>query len=129
MRVERSERVVAQPALGLVDDPFEGDVVRRLRNQPEIREGVPDLGPLVKAEATDDLVAEADGDEPLLELAGLELGTDQDGAIVERTAAAQMRLDLLADAACFLGPVPYADDLDPLALIDLGPQGLAEPSR
>ena len=43
-------------------------------------------------------------------------------------AAALDGLDLLADAARFLGPVPDADDLDLLALALLGPQGLAEPA-
>ena len=128
MRVNRRHSLVAEAALGLVDDPFEGEVVGRLGDQAEVGEGVADLGPLIEAKAADDLVGEADGDEPLLELAGLELGADEDGAVVERTAAAEVRLDLLADAARFLRPVPDADDLDPVALVDLGPQRLAEPA-
>ena len=40
--------------------------------------------------------------------------------------SALVRLDLLADAARFLGAVPHADDLDPVALVALGPQRLAE---
>ena len=80
VRVDRSERLVAEAALGLVDDPLEGEVVGRLGDQAEIGEGVADLGPLVEAEAADDLIGEADGDEALLELAGLELGADEDGA-------------------------------------------------
>jgi hypothetical protein len=39
-----------------------------------------------------------------------------------------VRLDFLADAARFLGPVPHADHLDPVAVIDLGPQRLSEPA-
>ena len=109
-----------------VDDPLEGEVVGRLGDQAEVGERIADLGALVEAEAADDLVGEADGDEALLELAGLELGADEDRGIVERAAAALVRLDLLADAARFLGAVPHADDLDPVALVDLGPQRLAE---
>jgi hypothetical protein len=41
-------------------------------------------------------------------------------------AVALDALELLADAAGFLGAVPDADDLDLVALVDLGPQGLAE---
>ena len=37
-------------------------------------------------------------------------------------------LDLLPDTPRFLRPVPDADDLDPVALVDLGPQRLAEPA-
>ena len=124
--VDGGDRLVAEAALGLVDDAFEGEVVGRLGDQAEVGEGVADLGALVEAEAADDLVGEADGDEALLELAGLELGADEDGAVVERAAAALLPLDLLADAARFLGAVPDADDLDLVALATLGPQGLAE---
>ena len=82
--VDVGDRLVAEAALGLVDDPLEGEVVGRLGDQAEVGERVADLGALVEAEAADDLVGEADGDEALLELAGLELGADEDRAVVER---------------------------------------------
>jgi hypothetical protein len=126
--VDGGDRLVAEAALGLVDDPLEGEVVGRLGDQAEVGERVADLGALVEAEAADDLVGEADGDEPLLELAGLELGADEDRGVVERAAAALVALDLLADPARFLGPVPDADDLDLVALAGVGPQRLAEPA-
>ena len=78
------DRLVAEAALGGVDDPLEGEVVGRLGDQAEVGERVADLGALVEAEAADDPVGEADGDEALLELAGLELGADEDRDIVER---------------------------------------------
>ena len=113
----------------MVDDPLEGEVVGRLGDHAQIGERVADLGALVEAEAADDLVGQADGDEALLELAGLELGADQDRACRRGGRRDRMdRLELLADPARFLGPVPDADDLDLLALAGLGPQGLAEPA-
>ena len=86
--VDGRDRLVAEAALGLVDDPLEGEVVGRLDDQAEVGDGVADLGALVEAEAADDLVGEADGDEALFELAGLELGADEDGDVVERAAVA-----------------------------------------
>ena len=77
------DRLVAEAALGLVDDPLEREVVGGLGDEAEVGEGVADLGALVEAEAADDLVGQADGDEALLELAGLELGADEDGDVVE----------------------------------------------
>ena len=84
--VDGRDRFVAEAALGGVDDAFEGKVVGGLGDQAEVSDGVADLGALVEAEAADDLVIEADGDEPLLELAGLELGADEDRDVVERLA-------------------------------------------
>jgi hypothetical protein len=100
----------------------------RLGDDPQISERVADLGALVEAKAPDDPVGQADGDEPVLELAGLELGADQDRAVVETAAAELDRLQLLADPARLLGPVPDADHLDLVALVHLGPKRLAEPA-
>ena len=81
--MDGGDRLVAEAALGLVDDALEGEVVGGLGDQAEVGEGVADLGALVEAEAADDLVGQADGDEALFELAGLELGADEDGDVVE----------------------------------------------
>jgi hypothetical protein len=72
-------------------------------NETEIGKRVADLGPLVKAKAADNLVRKPDRNESFLELAGLELGPDEDCSVVERAAATLMRFDLLTDAA---GPPP-----------------------
>ena len=130
-RVELRHRLVAEAALGRVDDPLEGEVVGGLGDDAQISERVADLGALVEAEAADDAVGQADRDEPVLELAGLELGADEDARSSSRRlacAAALDRLQLLADAARLLGPVPDADHLDLVALVQLGPQRLAEPA-
>ena len=83
VRVDGGDRLVAEAALGLVDDALEREVVGGLVDEAEVGEGVADLGALVEAEAADDLVGQADRDEALLELAGLELGADEDGDVVE----------------------------------------------
>ncbi len=126
--VDRRQRLVAEPALGLVDDPLERQVVCRLVDKPEVGERVADLRPLVEAEAADDLIRQADRDESLLELAGLELGADEDCNLGERLSARLHPLDFLADPAGLLWPVPDADDADLLALARVGPQSLAEPA-
>ena len=116
-RVDLRHRLVAEAALGRVDDPLEGEVVGGLGDDPQIGERVADLGALVEAKAADDPVGQADGDEAVLELAGLELGADQDRDLRRAGRPRRCeRFDLLADPARFLGPVPDADHLDLLAL-------------
>jgi hypothetical protein len=124
--VDGGDRLVAEAALGLVDDALEREVVGRLNDQAQISDRVANLGPFVEAEPADDLVAKTDGDEPLFELAGLELGANQDCDVIERAAAQLMRFDFLADSARFLGPVPNADDPDLLTVARVGPQAFAE---
>src|SRR3546814_11386250 len=85
-------------------------------------EGVADVGALVEAETPDDAIGEADRDEAVFELAGLVLGADEDGGVVEAGARACGGLDLLADAAGLLGAVPDADDADLVAGVGFGPQ-------
>ena len=81
--VDGRDGLVAEAALGLVDDALERQVVGRLDDQAEVGDRVADFGALVEAEAADDLVGQADRDEALFELAGLELGADEDGDVVE----------------------------------------------
>src|SRR3546814_19718653 len=93
-----------------------------------ISHGGADFGAFVETETTDDPVGQADADEAVFELAGLELGADQDGAILGLAAATDVAFDLLADEPRFLGSVPNAEDPDLLAAIELGPQRLAQPA-
>ena len=125
--VQLLHRLVAQAALGHIDDPLERQIVGRLVHQPQIGQRIADFGALIEAEAADDAIGQADLDEAILELAGLVLRAHQYGDFVQRTAIALDRLDLLADPPRFLRPVPYADDAHLLAHIDIGPQCLAEP--
>ena len=76
--VDLLQRLVAQPAFGGVVDPLERQIVAGLSDQPQVSERIAHFGALVKAKAADDLVIEPDRNEPVLELAGLELRTDQD---------------------------------------------------
>src|SRR5206468_3332702 len=123
-----SDRLIAEPALWGVDDALKGEVVRRLHNQAQVSDGVADLGPFVEAEAADDLIIEADRNEPLFKLAGLELGADEDCDVAERATAGFVRLDFFADPASLLGTVPDADDSYLLAIPGIRPQRLAEPA-
>ena len=124
--VQLFQRLVAQAALWRVIDPFKGQIVARLGDQPQIGEGIPDFGAFVKAEAADNLIAHADRNEPVLEFAGLELGADQDRRLVQASAFPLKPLNLIAHAAGFLGRVPHPDHADLVAPVALGPQCLAQ---
>ena len=123
--------LVAEPPLGDVDDPLEREPVVGRDGEAEIGHRVPDLAPLVEAGAADHPVGHADGQEAVLEGAHLEAGAHQDRDVVEpdpimAAGSALEGLDLLADPAGFLLPVPVADQAHPLAGGGLGPQGLAQ---
>ena len=127
--VDLLDRLVAETALGHVNDALERQIVRRLRDQPQISQRIADFCALIEAKAADDSIGQADLNEAVLELARLELGAHEDGEIVERLARAMQPLHRVADGAGFLRPVPHADDLHLLAHIGFGPQRLAEPLR
>ena len=125
--------LVAEATLGDVDDAFKRKVVAWLVDEAQIGERVPDFGAFVKPEASDDPVRHADRDEAVLELAALVLRADENGDAVEAVAALGSpllpALDLVANAARLLGAVPDADNLDPLALRNVGEQCFTEAAR
>ena len=123
-----AQRRFAQPAARRVVDALEGQVVVGLHGDAAIGQRVADLLALVEARPADHPVGQAHGDEAFLELARLEAGAHQDGDLAQRVLVALQRLDLLADRARLLVAVPHAAQRDALALLDLGPQRLAEPS-
>ena len=125
--VDGAERSLAQAALGQVHDALEGEVVVGAHHDADIGHGVPDLLALVEAQAPDHPVGQADGEEALLEGAGLEAGADEDGDLVEALARALQRLDGLAHGAGLLVAVPGLGHADLLAVLALGPERLAEP--
>ena len=129
--VDLLQRLVAEAALGDVDDALEGEAVVGGDGDAEVGHGVADLLALVEARAADDAVGEADGEEAVLEGAHLVGGADEDGDAfgadrVEAAGAAGEGLDLLADPARLLLAVPVADEADLLAVGEVGPEGLAE---
>ena len=69
--VDRLKRRVSDAAPGLVQHPLEGQIVGRLRGEPQIGGGVPDLLALIETQAAIDAVGHANGQETLLELAAL----------------------------------------------------------
>src|SRR3546814_4821754 len=113
-------RLVAEPTLRRVDDALEREVIVRLGDDPQIGQRIADFGPLIEAEAAHDPVGQADRNEAVLELAGLELGADQDRAILRPAAAGDMRLDPFADEAGLFRAVPHAPDPDFFAGLSLG---------
>ena len=128
MAVDRRHCLVAKAALGGVDDLLEREVVCGRDDEPQIGDRIANLGALVEAEAADDLIGETDRDKALLELAGLELSANEDRNRVEVPPRASCDSISSADSARLLGPVPYPDDADLLAVTSVGPQGLPEPA-
>jgi hypothetical protein len=118
------QRLGTQPALGLVVDPFEREIILRLGDHAQIGQRIADFGALVEAEAADDAVIEADLDEAVFELAGLVLGAHEDRHADRAAPFAFQPFDLLAHPARFLGRVPHADHAHLVAAVHLGPQGL-----
>ena len=109
-------RLIAKPALGLIDDPFKRQIIGGLIDQPQISERIADFGALIKAEAADNLVRHPDADEALFKFARLKLRANEDRAAVKAVPGALMRFDHFANAACFLWAIPYADDVNLLTL-------------
>ena len=118
-------RVADAPARG-VDDALEGEAVVGLVDHPQIGDGVADLQALVETRAADHPVGDAEGDEALLELAGLEAGANQDGDRIEGLAVRLHALHLVGDDPRFLLAVPNPAHGDLLAIIAARPQGLAQ---
>ncbi len=128
--VQNPQRGVAGAAFGHVHDALEGEVVGRLGQDPQIRDGVADLGALVKPQPADDPVGQAERDHPLLEGAGLKAGAHQDRHLRQRFASAAIGFDPVADQPrLFLG-IPQRDHLHIVAggVVTAGMQGLAEPA-
>ena len=128
--VQQPHGGVAEPALGRVDDPLEGQIVGRLADAAEIGERVAHLHPLVEARTADHPVVQPHGDEAVLELAHLERGAHQDRHVVEIVVLAPLQiLDRLADRPRLLLRIPAGIDLDLLVLGVgiVGEQRLAEP--
>ena len=95
--MDRVQRGLAQASLGQVHDPLEGEIVVGAHDDADVGHGIPDLLPLVEAQAPDHPVGQADGEKAFLEGAGLEAGADQDRDVVEARAFALKRLDGFAD--------------------------------
>ena len=121
-------RLVADAALGLVDDALEGEIVVALRDHAQIGEGVADLLTLVEARTADHPIGQADRDEAFLELAHLVRGAHQDRRRGEALAALLHRFQLVGDLAGFLLGVPDGQHRDRAAARRLGVQRLAVPA-
>ena len=128
MIVQRLDRGIAQPALGLVDDALEGEVVVALRDHAQIGERVADFRALVETRAADHAIGKAERQKPVFEFAHLERGAHQHRHLGQRVALAVQILRFGGDVARFLFGVPHALHAHLVAVAGaLGPQRLAEP--
>src|SRR5690606_10668846 len=95
-------------------------------DQPQIGQRITNLGALIETKTTYYSIVEADCYKTVFDFPRLELRTHEDRHPVERSAFAFQPLDLIADAACFFGTIPDADDANFVAAAALGPQRFAQ---
>ena len=127
MVVQKLDGGIAQPALGHVDDPLEGEIVSRLVDKPQIGQSVANFHALVETRAPNDAIVEAERDETVFEFAHLERRAHQDRDLVERMTFALHLFDVVANAARLFFRIPGTGDLDFFARLLIGAQVL--PSR
>src|SRR3546814_13671651 len=85
--VDTRERLVAESALGNIDDAFERQIIGGRMDETEVGERVAYFRAFVEAVAADDAVWHADRDEAVFEFARLELRADEDrGAEIGRAS-------------------------------------------
>ena len=95
-----------------VDNPFEGKVIVRLQNNPEIGQSVADFGTFIKLESADNLVGYGFVDKLFFKFAGLGGGTYQNRHVGIIIAAAGQAVYLVDDILRLFGAVISADDFD-----------------
>ena len=129
--MDRLQCGVAQAAFGQIDHPLESQTVIGRDHQPQIRHGIADFRPLVKARTADDLIGNAGGDQPLFKFAGLEPGADQNGHARQFGPGPPVGLDLVHHQPGFLAAVPDGTDANgvAVALLGAGAQSLAQTAR
>ena len=109
---------------GRVEHPPHRDAVHGIPEQPQVREHVLHLAPLIEGDAADHLVREAEAAEHVLD--GSRLGVrpveDRDVACVRDQAFAAELLDLAGDGLGLVMLVVRLDDRDRIAARPLGPE-------
>ena len=94
-----AERGLPEPALRRVRHARERPRVLRVGEEGQVRDGVPDLRPLVELRAADDLVADLRPHEHVLEHPRLRVGPVEDGDLLPADALVDHPLDLSGDVA------------------------------
>ena len=125
-------RVADQPSLRRRPDAAprrvhrapEGDRVRRVHQQREVRERILDLGALVEARAADHLVADPVAHQHVLQHAALGVRSVEDGDLVARLALLHEPLDLGHDEARLGMLVLELAHVHRVALAELRPEEL-----
>ena len=121
----RVDRRVADAPFGFIDDAAQLDVVRRVVDDGQVRDGVPDLLALVEPATADDLVRNARLDERAFHGARLRVGAVQDGVVGELPAVRDIGLDDVGDVLPLHHGVGCREQSDLLSVTRVGPQVLA----
>ena len=124
--------LVAQAALGSVEDALKSQIVIGADHDAEIGHRIANFHPLVKARAADHAVGQADGQEAILERAHLVRGAHKDRHVIgadgrHAAGAARQSLDLFADPAGFFLAIPMADQAELFALLADAAQRFTQP--
>src|SRR5205807_10385628 len=95
-RVEPAQGPIADAAPRDVDHPPQAGPIRGIVGDPQVREEILDLRPLVEPEAADDLVGDPEPQEHLLELSGLGVRAVEDGDLAGLAAGRPVGADEVA---------------------------------
>ena len=87
----------------------------------QIGNGIANFRAFVETKTTHYPIVDADLYEAVFKFTRLVLRANQDGDTVETFAFILDCLDFLADAAGLFGAIPYADDPNLFAIVQLGP--------
>ena len=116
---------VADAPLRFIDDPAQLDVVGRVVDDGQVRDGVADLLPFIEPAAADDLVRDAGFDERAFNGARLRVGAVQDGMVRELPAVRDAGLDDVGDVLSLHHGVGGSEQGDLLAVAGVGPEVFA----
>ena len=121
---EPADRGVADPPPRAVRDPHQRHRVGRVVERGQVRDRVLDLGTLVEARAADHLVRDLLPHEHVLQHPRLRVRPVEDGQLVGRPAVVDQARDLGRDEPRLRVLVLDLDDLDRLALTEVGEEPL-----
>ena len=117
----------AQTPPGRIDDTFEGKIIIRLGNHPQVGDGVADFQAFIEPRPTDNPVRQTQCNQAFLELAGLKSGAHEHRHFVQAVALVLPGFNFVSDDTGFLDPVPDTTYTNLVAFVQVCPQRLSKP--
>ena len=114
-------------AFRCIDDSLKRQIIGRLRNQPQIGNGVTNLGSFIKP-GTNHPVGQANGNEAFLKFACLEPGTHKHSNLRQIMSVSMHRLDIGRNRARFVRAIPIPVHPQLFTCVSRGIECLAKPA-